>query len=118
MKVIERKMLQAVKLGKCTDLGNTRITSSGNRRRIYLFNNLIAEFDFADTVEANPEIGVPEIVGSLYVYTSYQSATTKSRLNAILREYANTSIHQSDYVWYYADNTYTGNGRTFWGITK
>lgn len=118
MKVIERKMLQAVKLGKSVDLGNTRIMSSGNRRRIYLFNNLIADFDFADTVDANPEIGISKIVGSLYVYTSYKSATTKSRLNAILREYANTSIHQSDYVWYYADNTYTGNGRTFYGITK
>jgi len=104
MKVIERKMLQAVKLGKSTDLGNTRIVAIDNSVKVYLFNNLIATLD-GDT-------------GTLDVITRYQSATTKSRLNAILREYANTSIHQSDFVWYYADNTYTGNGRTFWGITK
>ena len=104
MKVIERKMLQAVKLGKSADLGNTRIVANDASVKVYLFNNLIATLD-GDT-------------GTLDVITRYQSATTKSRLNVILRAFANTSIYQSDFIWYYADNTYTGNGRTFWGITK
>ena len=104
MKVIERKMLQAVKLGKSADLGNTRIVAIDNSVKVYLFNNLIATLD-GDT-------------GTLDVITRYQSATTKSRLNAILREFANTSIHQTNYVWFYSDKTYTNSGRTFYGITK
>ena len=104
MKVIERKMLQAVKLGKSADLGNTRIVAIDNSVKVYLFNNLIATLD-GDT-------------GTLDVITRYQSATTKSRLNVILREFANTSIHQTNYVWFYSDKTYTNGGRTFYGITK
>jgi len=104
MRVIERKMLQAVKLGKSADLGNTRIVAIDNSVKVYLFNNLIATLD-GDT-------------GTLDVITRYQSATTKSRLNAILREFANTSIHQTNYVWFYSDKTYTNSGRTFYGITK
>jgi len=103
MKVIERKMLHAIKAGKSVDLGNTRIVA-GDTVKVYLFNNLIAELDTT--------------AGTLDVITWYKSATTKSRLNVILREFANTSIHQTNYVWYYADNTYTNNGRTFFGITK
>jgi len=97
-------MLQAVKLGKSADLGNTRIVAIDNSVKVYLFNNLIATLD-GDT-------------GTLDVITRYQSATTKSRLNAILREFANTSIHQTNYVWFYSDKTYTNSGRTFYGITK
>ena len=103
MKVIERKMLHAIKSGKSADLGNTRIVA-GDTTKVYLFNNLIAELDTT--------------AGTLDVITRYQSATTKSRLNVILREFANTSIYQSDFVWFYADNTRTNNGRTFFGITK
>lgn len=118
MRVIEKKMLTAIKSGKCTNLGNTRVVSFGDTCRVYLFNNLIADFQFADTIDANPGLGVSEIVGSLYVYTTHQSATTKSRLNAILREFANTSIHQTNYVWFYSDSTYTNSGRTFYGVSK
>ena len=103
MRVIERKMLHAIKSGKSADLGNTRIVA-GDTVKVYLFNNLIAELD--------------KSAGTLDVITWYKSATTKSRLNVILREFANTSICQSDFVWFYADNTRTNNGRTFYGITK
>lgn len=103
MKVIERKMLHAIKSGKSADLGNTRIVA-GDTVKVYLFNNLIAELDTT--------------AGTLDVITRYQSATTKSRLNVILLEFANTSIYQSDFVWYYADNTYTNGARTFYDITK
>ena len=104
MRVIERKMLHAIKSGKSVDLGNTRIVTGIDVSRVYLFNNLIATIDFG--------------TGELDVITRYQSATTKSRLNVILREFANTSIYQSDFVWYYSDNTYTNSGRTFFGVTK
>ncbi len=103
MKVIERKMLHAIKSGKSVDLGNTRIVA-GDTTKVYLFKNLIAELDNS--------------TGTLDIITRYKSATTKSRLNVILREFANTSIYQSDFVWFYSDNTYTNSGRTFFGITK
>lgn len=96
-------MLHAIKSGKSTDLGNTRIVA-GDTVKVYLFNNLIAELDNS--------------AGTLDVITRYKSATTKSRLNVILREFANTSIHQTNYIWYYADKTYTNGARTFYGITK
>jgi hypothetical protein len=104
MRKIESQMLTAIKTGKCTNLGNTTIDVWDNVTTVRLFNNVIARFDFG--------------TGELEITTRYQSATTKSRLNAILREFANTSIHQTNYVWFYADKTYTNSGRTFYGVSK
>lgn len=101
MRVIERKMLDAIRTGKSWELDNTRVDVCGDSVRVYLFNNLICMID-------NGLSG-----RELYVKTTYQSATTKSRLNAILREFCNTSIYQKDYIWYYSDNTYTNGARTF-----
>lgn len=101
MRVIERKMLDAIRQGKSWELDNTRVESCGDSIRVYLFNNLICMID-------NGLSG-----REMYVKTCYKSATTKSRLNAILREYCNTSIYQKDYIWYYSDNTYTNGARTF-----
>lgn len=101
MRVIERKMLDAIRTGKSWELDNTRVYVCGDSVRVYLFNNLICMID-------NGLSG-----RELYVKTTYQSATTKSRLNAILREFCNTSIYQKDYIWYYSDNTYTNGARTF-----
>lgn len=101
MRVIERKMLDAIRQGKSWELDNTRVDVCGDSVRVYLFNNLICMID-------NGLFG-----RELYVKTTYQSATTKSRLNAILRAYCNTSIYQKDYIWFYSDNTYTNNARTF-----
>lgn len=117
MKVIERKMLHAIKSGKSTDLGNTRIVA-GDTTKVYLFNNLIAELDFNYHIEGDTELGVNDTAGKLEVITWYKSATTKSRLNVILREFANTSIYQSDFVWFYSDKTYANSGRTFYGVSK
>ena len=104
MRVIEKKMLTAIKSGKCTNLGNTSIDVWDTVTTVRLFNNEIARFDFA--------------TGELEITTRIQSATTKSRLNAILREFANTSIYQTNYIWFYSDKTYTNGARTFYGITK
>jgi hypothetical protein len=104
MRVIEKKMLTAIKSGKCTNLGNTSIDVWDNVTTVRLFNNEIARFDFA--------------TGELEITTRIQSATTKSRLNAILREFANTSIHQTNFVWFYSDKTYTNSERTFYGVSK
>lgn len=99
MRKIEIKMLYAIYNGKNADLGNTRIVSSGNYRRVYLFNNLISEIDVTTNI--------------VTVYTMYKSDTTKSRLNAILRSFAYPSISQTDWVWKYADGTPCHTDRTF-----
>ena len=98
MRVIERKMLDAIRTGKSWELDNTRVyVDEFGNWKVYLFGNLICD----------------SFGGQLDVFTIHKTSTTKSRLNAILRKYCNTSIYQKDYIWYYSDNTYTNNGRTF-----
>jgi hypothetical protein len=98
MRKIESQMLQAIRTGKSWELDNTRVHMDGfGNWKVYLFNNLICD----------------KFGGQLSVYTIHQTATTKSRLNAILRTYCDKSIYQKDYIWYYSDNTYTNNARTF-----
>lgn len=98
MRVIERKMLDAIRQGKSWAYANTRVHMDGfGNWKVYLFNNLICD----------------KFGGQLSVYTIHQTSTTKSRLNVILREFCGKSIYQKDYIWYYSDNTYTNNARTF-----
>ena len=98
MRVIERKMLDAMRTGKSWELDNTRVYADGfGNVKVYLFNNLICD----------------KFGGQLSVYTIHKTATTKSRLNAILHTYCNKSIYQKDYIWFYSDNTYANNARTF-----
>jgi len=99
MRVIEKKMLTAIHDGKNINLGNTRVVSAGDYRRVYLFNNLISELDMSN--------------GYITVYTMRKSATTKSRLNSILRNFTYPSISQTNWVWSYADGIPCGTDRTF-----
>jgi hypothetical protein len=99
MRVIEKKMLTAIHDGKNVNLGNTRIVSAGDYRRVYLFNNLISEIDISN--------------GYVTVYTMYKSATTKSRLNSILRNFCYPSISQTDWTWNYSDGLPCYTDRTF-----
>ena len=72
MRVIERKMNAAITAGKDFKLDNTQVVSYTNSSDVYLYGNLIAR------------------VGETWVEIfdgGHQSATTKSRLNAILREH-------------------------------
>lgn len=87
MRTIEEKIIDAlngsngVKNLSCRD----RVEVDGNTKKYYLWNSLL----FWNDAENN------------YYFSArgYSSLTTKSRLNAILRNFLDASITQKDYKW-------------------
>jgi hypothetical protein len=95
MRKIERLMNQAITAKKDWKLDNTEVEyfSGHDISRVYLFGNLIAE------------------IGPTYVQLfdgGHQTVTTKSRLNAILREHGigNEGVFQKNYQWFFNSNDY------------
>lgn len=93
MRQIEKQMLLAIQNRKDWRSGNTRVEVTYfahaeipiERLRVFLHNSPIAEIT-ADSV---------------YICDcGYQTATTKSRLNAILRELCGAGIYQKQNKWY------------------
>ena len=89
MRKIERQMNAAIKAGKDWKLDNTEVLyfSGHDKSQVYLHGNLIAE------------------VGPTYVQLfdgGWQSNTTKSRLNAILREHGipGECVFQKNFNWF------------------
>ena len=87
MRVIERKMNAAIKAGKDFKLANTEVISCSNVSDVFLHGNLIAR------------------VGETWVEIfdgGWQSNTTKSRLNAILREHGcpGDNVFQKNFQWF------------------
>jgi hypothetical protein len=93
MRKIEEQMLQAIHDRRNWKLGNTRVVSTHfahgdeviNRITVILHGSPIAIIT-PDHVDASD--------------CGYQTPTTKSRLNAVLREFCNTVIYQSSRKWY------------------
>lgn len=86
MRKIEAKMLQAIHRGNDFKLDNTEVIVLNDARFVYLHGNLIA------TVTRN-EVTVED--------AGWESNTTKSRLNAILRGFTlGFGIYQRDFAWY------------------
>jgi hypothetical protein len=78
MRVIERKMNNAITAGKDWKLDNTEVIACSNVTDVYLFGNLIAR------------------IGETWIELfdgGWQTVTTKSRLNAILREHGVPGEH-------------------------
>ena len=92
MRVIERQMNQAINHCKDWKNDNTEVLYSPERdvNYVYLHGNHIATI--GDTF--------------LELYTcGYKTNTTKSRLNAILKEHGNDArIFQSNFEWFVIDN--------------
>lgn len=93
MRVIERKMLDAIRTGKSWTLDNTRVNvipvDDSRITEVYLHNKLIAE------------IGTSRI--TLW-NRGWNTPTTKSRLNAILQGIgSDMRIYQANYIWYITD---------------
>lgn len=87
MRVIERKMVEAVKSRKPMRGKNTAVVHDAETTTVFLHHNPIARFDWTDnTVEVSN--------------CGWSTVTTKSRLNALLRVFSNTGIHQHKWVWY------------------
>jgi len=87
MRVIERKMNNAITNGKDWKLANTEVVSYTNSSDVFLYGNLIAR------------------IGETWIELfdgGHQTATTKSRLNAILQEHGipGERVFQKDFQWF------------------
>jgi len=99
MRVIEKQMNNAISTETDWKKDNTQVINIEGVSFVYLFNNLIA------------------MVGDTWLELfdgGYKSATTKSRLNAILKEHGNSeSVYQKNFEWFvstkYGDIPF-GNG--------
>jgi len=94
MRVIESKMLNAVKSCKCMRCGNTEVCSDDNYSSVWLHNNKIAEIhnDCVVVMDAG-----------------WQTVTTKSRINAILRAYNLPCVYSKKYQWYINGSKWHGS---------
>lgn len=98
MRVVESKMLKAMFHKKNLKCGNTEVTWwSGDICRVYLHGNMICEW-------------IPE-KRSLHVQDcGWQTVTTKSRLNAILRGFkVPVGIWQKNFNWHIGDDVWFGS---------
>jgi len=91
MRKIERLMIAAIRNRRDFKLANTEVVcdneSPESAVEIYLYGHKIAVLDDAKSrVIFSPK--------------GYKTATTKSRLNAILGEFCGAGIYQSRWVWY------------------
>jgi len=86
MRVIERQMNQAITQERDWKCKNTEVINIEGVSFVYLYSNLIA------------------MVGDTWLELfdgGYQSNTTKSRLNAILKEHGNSEhIYQKNFNWF------------------
>lgn len=88
MRVIEKKMIQAVASKGKMSLQNTKVETTSGITKVYLHGNQIAEIDWAGKLMFLSNCG-------------WKTTTTKSRLNAVLRELKpGTSIYQKKGEWY------------------
>jgi len=94
MRKIETEMNQAIRNGHAWSKDNTCITydpTNNMSAEVYLHGNHIASLDTASHQLTIKDGG-------------WQSVTTKSRLNALLDEFApSMGIFQKDWVWYLSD---------------
>ena len=88
MRKIEKQMNQALRTFSNWSSGNTTVTSTPNEMKVHLHGNHIATLD--------------KITMDLYIFDGgWQSNTTKSRLNAILDEFADgCSVFQRNFQWF------------------
>ena len=88
MRKIERLMNAAITAGKDWKLGNTEVVACSHVTVVFLHGNLIAR------------------IGETWIELfdgGWQSHTTKSRLNAILREHGigDESVFQKNFQWFF-----------------
>lgn len=90
MRKIETLMNKAIQSEKNWKLANTEVITVDNISTVYLYGNKIAE--------------VGDTFLTLYG-GNHRTATTKSRLNAILRAHGNgEGIYQKRYQWFLSTN--------------
>ena len=87
MRVVEERMLNAVRNHQSRSLGNTQVVVDGNICKVYLHGNKIYEKNYADGTE-------------MFSNAGWYSNTTRSRLNAL-----GANIYQKNWTWYNYDGT-------------
>lgn len=85
MRVIEQKMISAIRNGRDMTSGNTRVDVFGKIVHVSLHGNLIAR-----VCPLHMDVTL----------AGWPTPTTRSRLNALLREFTGSNIHQSKHVQY------------------
>jgi hypothetical protein len=98
MRVIEKKMIEAIRNRKDMSLDNTVVKHGEATSVVFLHKHPIAIFVWADNTVAVSNCG-------------WDTTTTKSRLNAVLRTFCNTGIHAHRFVWYMGDNKFRNGTR-------
>ena len=105
MRKIEAKMNKAMRYFLPFSSGNTTVVQNRNDMEVFLHGNHIAT--------------LCKISMDLRIFDGgWQSNTTKSRLNALLQEFADSyKVIQKDFTWYVVDS-YDNSRVPFWsGMT-
>ena len=105
MRQIEAKMNKAMRFFLPFSSGNTTVVQNRNDMEVFLHGNHIAS--------------LCKISMDLRIFDGgWQSNTTKSRLNALLEEFADSyRVIQKDFTWYVVDS-YDNSRVPFWsGMT-
>jgi hypothetical protein len=102
MRKIERQMVEAIRNRKNFRLDNTEVVHNGSNTSVLLFGNLIATVDWMLAMVA---------VG--FENPDHQTATTKSRMNAVLRELCGVSVYQHRKVWHFSTGEQFRVGQSF-----
>ena len=97
MRKIETQMNLAIKSQKNWSSGNTQVITDNGFSRVFLHGNHIANV-FDDVVNGDVKKVVQLFDGG------WQTVTTKSRLNALLDEFATGfSVFQKNWEWFVSD---------------
>ena len=97
MRKIETQMNMAIKSQKNWSSGNTQVITDNGFSRVFLHGNHIANV-FDDVVNGDVKKVVQLFDGG------WQTVTTKSRLNALLDEFATGfSVFQKNWEWFVSD---------------
>ena len=102
MRKIEQEMIEAISKGKDYKKDNTEVqVLESNGTWVTLHRNLIATvYEFPDKIELRVQDA------------TYQTKTTKSRLNCILSYYNLLTIYSKKFQWYIGDEKWLGT-KTF-----
>jgi hypothetical protein len=93
MRVVEHKMIEAMRCLQCRKFGNTEVRTDNGVVSVYLHGNRIATvwdggFRLSDC--------------------GWRTNTTKSRLNALLDFWGYPRIYQKNFEWYVGNEEWTG----------
>lgn len=102
MRKIEQRMVEAIRNRKNFRLDNTEVRQNGDSTVVLLFGNLIATIEWT--------LG---LVAVGFENPNHQTATTKSRMNAVLRELCGVSVYQHRKVWHFSTGTPFRVGQSF-----